>query len=81
MTSSAEELRRSIARIRAAGERLDRVDYFGREWMGDYAGDVDHVTDCLEEVLNQGVALSLTPFATEVADLLACQGHIPMGGC
>jgi hypothetical protein len=79
--ATAEELRCRIARIRAASERLDGVDYFGRNWIAEYAGDVDCVTDCLEEVLNQGVALSLTPFATEVADLLACQGHIPMGGC
>lgn len=79
--ATAEELRRRIARIREAGERLDRVDYFGRNWMGEYAGDVDCVTDCLEEVLNQGVARSLIPFATEVADLLAHNGHIPMGGC
>jgi len=78
--ATAEQLRRRIARVREDGERLDRVDYFGRDWMGAFAGDVDFLVDCLEELLDQGVR-EVEPFATNVQRLLTRHGHIPMGGC
>ncbi len=60
----AANLRQRIAEIREAGERLDTLDYLKRLWLADYAGNVDVVSDCLEELLDQGVE-SVTPFATQ----------------
>jgi len=77
---SAAELRQRIQWLRDGGERLDQRDYFGRNWLAQYAADADVIADCLEELLNQGVVLSVSPFATELAPLLA-RAIIPMHGC
>jgi hypothetical protein len=61
---SAESLRQRIALIREAGERLDKLNYLNRNWLAGYAGDVDVVSDCLEELLDQGIE-RVTPFATQ----------------
>lgn len=81
MAWTAGQLRQRIEFARAAGERLDKVDYIGRLWLADYAADIGVIGDCLEELLNQGVALTVDPFATENAALFARNHHIPMGGC
>jgi hypothetical protein len=64
---SVKELRQRIRELREDGEHLDKLNYFGRQWVGSYAGNVDVIADCLEELLDRGGVTSVDSFATQYA--------------
>lgn len=50
-TSRRKELLERVQRYYEASERLDRVDYLGRRWLAEMAGDMDVIADALKALL------------------------------